>query len=1017
MKNRLVSFLIFIEISLLIGAFIVFLISNKETLNFIIKKISNEYQISYESTSGSLLTGITLKNIKYKNEDLAKKIIIDWKITPLMYQRLSFKEIKIEDLKYPTLQKLLKKKSKKKSPSKNFKKLPLLKSIDIDKFNFSMKNFQNQNIKIKYLDIEADKIYTDFKDIKISNFKSKIDSDLAKVIIKGFWEDKNIYVNLLKAKNIDIDKIIAILKNKKQKKSSSNIILINGIVFNKIEADIKPFKYKQYKINSFNLNAENGFFDLKYLYLDDIRAKTDTNIADFIFKAKIDKNRLFAKSEIELKNDYLKKYSKTIDFSHIKPLNANFELGKDLFRATLFFKAKEFLKESLKPYQIEITDAKSVIFYHFKNKIFKSNTKANLKSKYFEKAFLSNHLDYNRSLSYKGEFSSQKFKNLSEFTQNILQNLKISYEGKRKNLKGKISSNLLKGNFDTKDFKILYLHLKSEYLKEIKAKAQVDSKIYLKNLKNSQISIKAENKDFLIKSALKLQKPIQIDSTIQPVNKKLKDLKIFPIYLKTTLKEGLVQSKIEGNKLKGELNYQISSKNIQSDIKLSTSIFSLKGDLDKNLSLSAKIASLRELKNDLLSKEKASKLKIDGELSINSEISLKNLLSKNQIKAKWLLYEYKENKFLVAEKLKSDISISKNKIAINNYSFKILNKKLFSSKESDIYLKDSKILVKSFFINDKGKIDGKYDTKTKKGLFTLKANRFHLKIPEGEGVFDTKISLKIDNDQKDIEGFIKLYKGIIRYEPVKTYKVQDKDIIILQQKPQKESKDFLSLNIRIFSVKPIIYKTKDIKASFNVDVTLWKEYEKRLELLGLVKLLNGEVKKEDKIFKIDSGEIMFGGDPRNPYLNIKLLHYVRPYEITIIVNGTLESPLIFFSSDPYLSQSDILSLILFGTTSNNLLSKSSSSSSKIISIFGNTLAKELADSLGIKLDRLSLMTKENGDIGIEVGKKISKKVTIFYRNDVVSTLTIQIEHSPKFETDITIKPNSSGIDFIYKKEY
>jgi autotransporter translocation and assembly factor TamB len=86
-------------------------------------------------------------------------------------------------------------------------------------------------------------------------------------------------------------------------------------------------------------------------------------------------------------------------------------------------------------------------------------------------------------------------------------------------------------------------------------------------------------------------------------------------------------------------------------------------------------------------------------------------------------------------------------------------------------------------------------------------------------------------------------------------------------------------------------------------------------------------------------------------------------------------------------------------------------------MFGNTFAKELVENFGIKLDKLVLSTTEDGGLGIEVGKKISKKTTISYINDIVQTIKIKYQNSRRFETDITLSPDTSGIDFLYKNEY
>ncbi len=994
--------------------FFLFVISNKETLDFILKRVAKEYEISYTKTHGTLLTGITLENIKYKNSTFIKKIVLDWRITPLFYKKLSFKKIEIDNLNYSLLKSILEKKEREGKRKQSSFKIPFFDSIDIKKLYFSLHDFSKRNLKAKKIYLEADKIWSDFKDLKISDFKINLKSNIADILLKGFWEDKNIYVNLLKIENLDMKKLSKFLSQKSKKKSSS-IFLINGIVLGEVQLTTKPLFYKNYNIKKITLNAENGFFDLKYLYLNEIKAKIDSNLGIFDINAKIDKNKLFAKSQIKLKNGYFKKYTKNIDFSKIEPIEANFELDKNLFRATVFLKAKDFLLKKPKKYGLQIKDSKTVISYKIKEKKLTANTNAYLLSQ-IGKISLQNSLKYNKNLKYKGKIEINELKNLPLDIKKIFKKTKILYEGDKEEIKGEIFSDLAKGDFHTKNFKYLFFNLFVKEFEKLNSKVTIHSKIDIKNPKLSKISFTLKNRYLKTDSIISFKNKPFIDTVINPQNEKLKQIDIFPIFVKSKIEKEKISSSIKGKNLTGSLFYNISNKEINSTLKIATSSFLIGGYLDKEIYVNGKIPSIRELK-EIFPKE-YKKFPVDGEISINTKAFLKKWKFFSKIKAKWLLYEYKKNHFVVAENFKSDLELNKNHLSIKKYSFNILDKHFFSNKESDIYFSNSKISINSLFINDKGVLKGDFYTKNKEGLLNLTAKKFHIKIKEAESIFDTKLSLKIKDNKKDIEGFIKLYKTKISYTPSKTYSVQDKDIIILQRKKTKEKKkDQISLNIRIFSNKPILYKTKEIKAFLKPDFTIWKEYNKKTEILGMVDILKGEVKKEDKEFKIESGKILFGGEALNPYLDIKMLYFHAPYEITITITGTLQSPIVLFSSDPYLPQSDILSLILFGTTSQNIFNKQTSSSSKIISIFGNTLAKELINTLGIKLDKLSLMTKENGSIGIEIGKRISKKITIIYRNDVVSTLIIHIRHSLKFETDITIKPNSSGIDFIYKKVY
>ena len=112
-----------------------------------------------------------------------------------------------------------------------------------------------------------------------------------------------------------------------------------------------------------------------------------------------------------------------------------------------------------------------------------------------------------------------------------------------------------------------------------------------------------------------------------------------------------------------------------------------------------------------------------------------------------------------------------------------------------------------------------------------------------------------------------------------------------------------------------------------------------------------------------------------------------------------------------MTQQEILSLILFDGTGS-----SDGGGAEAYTLLGGTFAKGLMKSLGIDVDHLLLGTDDKDDLSFEIGKKISKDITIIYQHENGRDgVKARIEHSNNFETDIIIQPpNSSSIEFLYK---
>jgi len=77
------------------------------------------------------------------------------------------------------------------------------------------------------------------------------------------------------------------------------------------------------------------------------------------------------------------------------------------------------------------------------------------------------------------------------------------------------------------------------------------------------------------------------------------------------------------------------------------------------------------------------------------------------------------------------------------------------------------------------------------------------------------------------------------------------------------------------------------------------------------------------------------------------------------------------------------------------------------------MAKSALNDLGIKLDHLVLGEGNS----VEVGKKLTNKITIIYVNDIVSKVKLKYEHSPRTESVIGASEESQSYDIIYKRDF
>ncbi len=1057
MKTSFIRIAIVIEFFFLIGTFVVTILANPKTLNFAVDRATKNMNITYDSISGNLLKTMIAKNIRYKGEILANEALIDWNMRALAKAKMEIEELELKKVNLATLIKLTKDINKNRVPKK--RNNAFIPTIHIQHIFFSTLPYNQKNIKIDKLEIEAKNISANSNKLEIENFLIDTLNDYSNLMADGNIKDKILEFDHLWIQDIDIQKILDIntsqfsasKSNKSIKKDNKNSVnhLISQIKIHDLKADIKAFDYKKYKTKAALLSIKDSTIDLKKIKIQSkkVAIHANTNIGDIALNGEIKDNNLLAQTNANINSRYFSKYTSFIDLGTLNPLKLNIKVNKKTVDANLSCSAFNILRgkrDRFIDYKIAINSLKSNIHFDIKNKILNAKTDTNISTPH-ALLIATNRLKFDNKLTHHGDIKISKIDNLPKILYPLLKQATIVYNGKNRELNANLKTTKLSVNFNTLNFKTsnfkaqtkdiklieLFPNIPTK-LKDVVLKATATMPINFKKVKPIYIPFNIESNLLNFSGKVGIDQDININSKInsrensilKKIDKNIKLNKLFPTNLKVNINKNIIDINILNNYINSYINY--NKENNSTDIKLNISgeNIELLGDKN-NLHLKTDIKSLKILQEKTEEFYRFKKIPLDGEIKVDAKIkNLKEIYT--NIDSRWMVYEYSNNKFAFAEKIKINATIDKKKSVIHNYkldSYLDYSRHFFSSKPSIINYTKDKILVKSFWVNNGIKTYGSYNLKNSKALFKTQTNNYHYKGEEGDINFSANITTKHSKDNTKISGKVTLLKGTINYEPKKTHNIQDPDIVIIQEereqeKNEREKKNNLSLDIEVKSKKDITYKIKKVEVSLKPDLTIWKSRQKPLELLGRIIINQGLYRDNKKEFIIEPSEIMFGGNILTPYLNIKAIHKSDPYTITIEISGTLDSPIINFRSDPYLSQSDILSIILFGTTSSELFAgKTKNSSNQAISMFGNTFAKEIVENLGIKLDRLVLLTNQEGGIGIEVGKKISNKITLIYINDIVSTIKVKYKNSKHFETDLTIGEESSGIEFFFKTEY
>jgi len=450
------------------------------------------------------------------------------------------------------------------------------------------------------------------------------------------------------------------------------------------------------------------------------------------------------------------------------------------------------------------------------------------------------------------------------------------------------------------------------------------------------------------------------------------------------------------------------AKGVRADIDIPPNKIHL--DYDQNLTFKAKVASLQKLLGTISKVYPLSAGDIEAAFDLAGGYDPKAQKYAFSVRSRKIRAK---NRAIPVDFLQIDAHGKKDELIIDYYAIYLLNHGLYATKPSRLRFKEGAIILEPLWLMDKVKITGSY--RHPKGDFSITARKFRYSSIEGILTLDANLALKIRDKDLFLEGRTLLYGGKITIEPKRQRSVSDPDIIVVDEpKPEQSSyfKEHVALNVKVEAKKPLLYTIPDLKVRFLPNLLVWKELQKELQLLGYIKILDGLYTPLGDRYEITKSELYFYGRPDDPYLDLRIRTKRQSYTIYITISGTLTNPIVSFDSDPYLPPKDILPMLLFGSSSSSLLLKATGGD-RLIGALGNIFLKNFLESFGIKLDTLTLTTQGNR-IGFEIGKRITDKITVIYKNDEVSTIIIRYQINDKIESEVIFGPQKSGINLFYR---
>jgi translocation and assembly module TamB len=297
---------------------------------------------------------------------------------------------------------------------------------------------------------------------------------------------------------------------------------------------------------------------------------------------------------------------------------------------------------------------------------------------------------------------------------------------------------------------------------------------------------------------------------------------------------------------------------------------------------------------------------------------------------------------------------------------------------------------------DTGRFDlvGKIDLEAfqpSKVLMNLDAHALPLQVPDTlDVVLNTKLRIHGTRKKSMIQGEAVILEG--------TY-YKDVNLSLLEAVGQKKREETplpreiiqpflknMSLDISIKRRNPFLVDNNLARLEISPDLRLTGKLNNPI-VSGRAEIDSGTIFYRKKRFVVNKGVVDF----LNPYkiepaLDIESEVRIRAWTVFLEISGTPDRLTFRLTSDPPEEEGDILSLLLFGRTTHELIEgeggTSRSTAQMVAELVSMTFGEDIKKATG--LDILEIETQEPGDeeasdrLKVTIGKELSKRITVKY---------------------------------------
>jgi len=275
------------------------------------------------------------------------------------------------------------------------------------------------------------------------------------------------------------------------------------------------------------------------------------------------------------------------------------------------------------------------------------------------------------------------------------------------------------------------------------------------------------------------------------------------------------------------------------------------------------------------------------------------------------------------------------------------------------------------------------------GKFQLEgANLRVVDVPEAQIDASPALDFNINGRRIEVAGAVKVPYAKIVPKDLTGAARSSSDEVVVGKTETDPSKRFEVVSAITMSLGDrVSVDTTGLTGRLKGNITVRSGYDAVTSATGELSIEEGKYTAYARKLDIQRGRLIFTGGPvGNPGIDIRAIKVFPDVTAGVNVRGTLLQPRMSFFSDPSLTQSQIVSLILAGGSLETAQNRQQGAGNELLAQGGAILAQQLGSRVGIQ--DVSLESDLTNDTSLVLGRYLSPRLYVSYGVSLTQQLNV-----------------------------